>query len=136
LELVFPLKQSKNCRYLFTGQNPAKGRSRARLDNQINSNFCENLGHKNTLPDVSNPCPKVGFWLTFASNSSRVKLLGGEGATRMLPPLDTRLPSLPPPLPADCGRQKEQSLATVKLTNQILEKSNPINQDPLAFILD
>jgi len=70
---------------------------------------------------------KLDFGLTFASNSSRVKLLGGERATRMLPPLDTQLPSLPSPLPADCGRQNGQSLAAVKLTNQILEKSNPIN---------
>jgi len=93
LELICPLKQSKNRRYLFIGQNPAKGRSRAHLDSQINSNFCETLGHKNTLLNVCNPCPKVGFWMTFASISSRVKLLGGERATRMLAPLDTRLPT-------------------------------------------
>jgi len=52
---------------------------RAYLEDQINSNFCETLGHKNTLPNVSNPCPKVGFWMTFANNSSHVKCLEEKG---------------------------------------------------------
>jgi len=72
LEFVCPLKQSKNRRYLFTGQNLDKGIMRVYLEDQINSNFCKTLGHKITLPNVSNPCPKVGFWLTFANNSSHV----------------------------------------------------------------
>uniref|UniRef100_A0A7C9AXY9 Uncharacterized protein n=1 Tax=Opuntia streptacantha TaxID=393608 RepID=A0A7C9AXY9_OPUST len=63
------------------GANPAQGRTWARLENQFNSKFCETLGHKNTLSNVSNPCPKVGFWLTFASIPSHVKLLGGEWTT-------------------------------------------------------
>jgi len=107
----------------------------ARLEDQINPNFCETLGHKNTLPNVSNPCPKVGFWLTFASNSSRVKCLEENEPPGCFPlGYTASQPATPPP--ADYERQNEQSLAAMKLTNQILEKNNPINQEPLAFRLD
>ena len=95
----------------------SEGEIEGQFGQSINSNFCENLGHKNTLQNVSNPCPKVGFWLTFASISSHVKLLGGECATRMLPPLDTRLPTCHLPYQQTVKGRKNSALATVKLTN-------------------
>jgi len=59
LEFVCPLKQSKNRRYLFPGQNPAKVRLRLCLDALLNSIFCETLGHENTSKYLSNHGPKV-----------------------------------------------------------------------------
>ena len=41
----FPSQKAQKPQYVLPGPNPAKGRIWARLKNQINSNFCETLGH-------------------------------------------------------------------------------------------
>ena len=46
LEFICSVKRRRNCKCVLPGVNPVKGRSRAHLDNQINSNFCKTLGHK------------------------------------------------------------------------------------------
>ena len=117
LELVCPLNQSKNCRYICAGPNPAKGRSRARLGNQLKSNFCETLGHKNTLPNVSNPCPKVGFWLTFANNSSHVFYLEENESLGVF--YTPSLPATHSHLPAACSQQITLLTAARKLGHSI-----------------
>jgi len=65
LEFICPFIQSRNRIHLQPRPNPAKGRLRVCLDIQFNSNFCETLGHENTLISESNHGPKVGCWADF-----------------------------------------------------------------------